>query len=77
MTERAMSHRLGWQDDHMAELETCGTTTVESGHILNIDGDLGTLGYAGQVCPVCGKQLRLIWDVRAEVRDVGDDSVTP
>lgn len=60
-------HGLDWQDDQMAALARCGSTAIPDGRILHTDGD-HKIDYAEQVCPVCGKQLRLVWDVRAEVR---------
>lgn len=61
-------HGLDWQDQYSALLDRCGKVRIADGPVLHVDGDILPDEYAEQVCPVCGVQLKLIWDVRAEVR---------
>lgn len=55
-------HGLGWMDDGLAELSRCGTTRLVTEYVT-LDADKRE---APTQCPVCGKWLRLVWNVYAE-----------
>ena len=49
-----MAHEITWEDAKMVGF-TCG----ESGAEMSL-----AVEHAPEACSVCGKKLRLIWDVR-------------
>jgi hypothetical protein len=58
MPDVTPKHGLGWQDAQMAQVVRCGKTAIPD---MTLDADSDP-----RRCPVCGKLLRLVWDVRIE-----------
>jgi hypothetical protein len=51
-------HRLGWQDDQMANVTSCGGELIDGGFLV--------VPYEMRRCPVCNHCVTLVWDVYAK-----------
>ena len=58
MAETKAQHRTDWEDSGMVSVIWCGDQRTDR-LILTDDGE-------PQRCDVCGKFVRLVWDVRIE-----------
>lgn len=53
-------HRLGWQDEGLAQLVSCEGVELPGDPIVSTDS------AEFDVCPRCGDTLKLVWNVYVE-----------